>query len=96
MPVIPATEPAQLLRSINMLPAQVIELASLPIATIQAAIADGKARSGIRDLAGWVVKLLRAHRDYGWTINPPPAPADSPETLRMAFALCGSAGFRAS
>ena len=56
------------------------------MATVEAAIADGKARNGVRDLAGWVVSLLRTHRDYGWKIAPPPPRPDSPEALRAAFA----------
>jgi len=75
-----------LLQTINVLPEQLIELAELPTATIEAAIADGRARDGIRDLAGWVVSLLRAHRDYGWKILPPAPHPDSPEALRAAFA----------
>jgi len=75
-----------LLQTINVRPEQQIELAELPTATIEAAIADGRARDGIRDLAGWVVSLLRAHRDYGWNITPPAPRPDSPEDLRTVFA----------
>jgi hypothetical protein len=75
-----------LLQTINVKPEQQIELAEIPIATIEAAIVDGRARDGIRDLAGWVVSLLRAHRDYGWKITPPAPRPDSPEALRAAFA----------
>jgi hypothetical protein len=63
-----------------------IELAEMSIDAVNAAIADGKARSGINDLAGWVVALLRTHRDYGWKISPPAPRSDSPEALREAFA----------
>jgi len=57
----------------------------MPLASVAAAIADGRARPNVRDLAGWVVSLLRAHRDYGWTIAPPAPAPDSPEALRAAF-----------
>lgn len=83
---IPKTEAAQLLRAINVLPAQLQELADLPAEVVQAAIADGSARAGVRDLAGWVVALLRAHRDGGWAIRPPALRAESPEALAAAFA----------
>jgi hypothetical protein len=82
----PDTTAAQLLRTINVKPAQVAELAELPLTSVESAIADGQARVGIRDLAAWVVSLLRAHRDYGWKIVPPAPPPDSPEALRSAFA----------
>jgi hypothetical protein len=72
------------LQAINVKPAQIVELSNMPLATVAAAIADGRARPGIRDLAGWVVSLLRTHRDYGWTITPP-AP-ESPEALSATFA----------
>jgi hypothetical protein len=83
---IPDTEATRLLQTINVRSEQQIELAELPKATIEAAIADGSARDGIRDLAGWVVSLLRAHRDYGWKIAPPAPRPDSPEALAAAFA----------
>jgi hypothetical protein len=83
---IPDTESAQLLQTINVKPAQIIELAQMETAIVEAAIADGRARDGIRDLAGWVVHLLRAHRDYGWKITPPAPRPDSPEALAAAFA----------
>jgi len=83
---IPATPTTQLLRTINVLPEQLIELAEMPVDIVQAAIEDGKARPGVRDLAGWVVKLLRTHRDHGWKISPPAPHLDSPEDLRMVFA----------
>ena len=50
------------------------------------AIRDGQARPYVRDLAAWVVTLLRAHHDHGWVITPPAPPPDSPEALREAFA----------
>jgi hypothetical protein len=85
-PEIPDTAATQLLKTINVRPEQLIELADLPAATVAAAITDGRARDGIRDLAGWVVSLLRTQRDYGWQITPPAPRPDSPEALRAAFA----------
>jgi|GEM_PF-1307969 len=79
------TESAQALKTINMLPAQITELADLPLDLIRAAIRDGQARPGVRDLAGWVVHLLRNARDHGWTVQPPTLHPDSPEALRAAF-----------
>jgi hypothetical protein len=84
--LLPGTESAAALQAINVKPAQIIELAHIPLAIVAAAIADGQARPGVRDLAGWVVSLLRANRDYGWTIAPPAPAPDSPEALRAAFA----------
>jgi hypothetical protein len=83
---LPDTPSARALQAINVLPTQVRELAELPIEVISAAIADGRSRPGVRDLAAWVVSLLRAHRDDGWTIQPPAPKPDSPEALRAAFA----------
>lgn len=80
------TEAAQTLRAINMLPAQIAELADLPIDLIRAAIRDGQARPGVRNLAGWVVHLLRNARDHEWTVQPATPHPDSPEALRAAFA----------
>lgn len=80
------TEAAQTLRAINMLPAQIAELADLPIDLIRAAIRDGQARPGVRNLAGWVVHLLRNARDSEWSIQPATPHPDSPEALRAAFA----------
>ena len=83
---LPNTEAAAALQAINVKPAQIIELAHMPLVTVETAIADGRARPGIRDLAGWVVSLLRTHRDYGWKITPPAPAQDSPDDLRTAFA----------
>jgi hypothetical protein len=83
---LPDTEAAAALLAINVKPAQIVELAHMPLATIEAALADGRARPGVRNLAGWVVSLLRAHRDYGWKIMPPAPAPESPEALRAAFA----------
>jgi hypothetical protein len=83
---LPRTEAASALQAINVKPAQIAELSDMPLATVTAAIADGRARPGIRDLAGWVVSLLRTHRDYGWTITPPVPTPESPEALSAAFA----------
>lgn len=66
----PETETAQLLRALNVCPTVIAELASLPAAQVRAAIADGQARPGIRDLGGWVVTLVRHARDHNWTITP--------------------------
>jgi hypothetical protein len=84
--ILPDTEAAAALQAINVKPTQIAELAHLPLATVEIAIADGRARPGVRDLAGWVVSLLRAHRDYGWRITPPRSAPDAPEALRDAFA----------
>lgn len=84
--LVPDTEATRLLGTIAVRPAQQIELASMPPEAVEVAIADGKARGGIRDLAGWVVYLLRQRRDHGWT-PPAPAPrADAPEVLGAYFA----------
>lgn len=85
-PPIPNTEAARALTAINVLPDQVIELADTPISVVDDAIRDGKARPYVRDLAGWVVTLIRARRDHGWTITPLTPSAESPEALRAAFA----------
>src|SRR5512145_322690 len=60
---IPTTETAQLLRTIGVRPAQICELAEQPLDRVKAAIIDGQTRL-VRDLAGWVVTLLRDARDY--------------------------------
>lgn len=86
LPPVPDTEASRLLRTIAVRPTQQRELAGMSLTVVEAAIADGRARDGIRDLAGWVVYLLRQHRDHGWT-PPPPAPrADAPEVLGTYFA----------
>jgi hypothetical protein len=87
----PESESAQLLRAINVLPEQISELEGIPVETIQLAIRDGQARPGVRDLAGWVVKLLRTHRDHGWTVAPPAPRAETTEDLRVAFARYAAA-----
>jgi len=84
-PIIPKTEAAQSLAAINVLPDQVAELADTPITVVNDAIRDGQSRPYVRDLAGWVVTLLRAQRDQGWKIIPPAPRHDSPEALREAF-----------
>jgi hypothetical protein len=62
-----------------VLPEIIIELADTPIERIEQAIAHGQAHPEAHDLAGWVVKLLRTARDYGWAIPQPwPASANSP------------------
>jgi hypothetical protein len=59
-----------------VLPEIIIELADTPSERVEQAIAHGQVRPEVRDLAGWVVKLLRAARDYGWAI-PQLRPADA-------------------
>ena len=83
---VPDTEATRLLGTIDVRPAQQIELANMPPEAVEVAIADGLARQGIRDLAGWVVYLLRQRRDHGWTPPPPVARADAPEVLGAYFA----------
>ena len=83
---VPDTETTRLLGTINVRPAQLLELAHMPFAAVEAAIADGRARGGIRDLAGWVVYLLRQQRDHGWTPPPSVSCADAPEALGAYFA----------
>lgn len=80
------TEAARMLAAIQVLPDQVIELSDISLAVVQAAICDGRSRPYVRDLAGWVVSLLRAHRDHGRAIAPPRAHPESPDALREAFA----------
>lgn len=77
---------ANALRAIHVLPAQIAELAQLPLGDVQAAIADARARPGVRDLAGWVVALLRNHREHGLALRAPARRADAPEALGAFFA----------
>jgi hypothetical protein len=84
--ILPDTEAARSLAAINVLPDQVAELADTPLKVVNDAIRDGQARPYVRDLAGWVVTLIRAQRDQGWKITPPAPPHDSPEALRDVFA----------
>lgn len=51
-----------------------------------ASIHDGRARGGIRELAGWVMYLLRQRLDPDWTPRPPAPRADAPEVLGEYFA----------
>jgi hypothetical protein len=83
---LPENEITAALRGINVRPAQIAELANTPQAVVAAAIADGQARPGVRDLAAWVVSLLRSHRDHGWKIAPPVPAPESPAALRETFA----------
>jgi hypothetical protein len=83
---VPETDATRLLRTIDVRPAQQIELAGMALTVVEAAIADGRARQGIRDLAGWVVYLLRQRRDHGWAPAPPAPPPDAPEALGAYFA----------
>ena len=84
----PDTEAAHLLQKLNVRPRQVAELADMPLHLVRAAIADGQARPYVRDLAGWVVAMLRDARDEGWGIAPPAAPAADVRAaaLRASFA----------
>jgi DnaA N-terminal domain len=82
---LPDTDSARALHALHVRPAQIRELADLPIAIVEAAITHGQARDDVRDLAGWVVSLLRAYRDHGWRIPTPTTRPDSPEALRAAF-----------
>lgn len=88
---LPETPATRLLQSINVLPAIQFELAGMPAETVSAAIAHARAHPQVRDLAGWVVKLLRTHRDHGWQIAPPTPRAETPEDLRLAFARYAAA-----
>ena len=88
---VPDTAAARLLATINVHPRQQAELASLAADLVEAAIADARARADVRDLAGWVVALLRARRDHGWQPGPPAPRADSPEALGLAFARLAAA-----
>ena len=83
----PKTEVAQLLHTLNVRPRQVAELADAPLELVRAAIADGQARPYVRDLAGWVVALVRDARDQGWRIEPPAAPPSEAHAaaLRASF-----------
>jgi hypothetical protein len=87
---IPETDATRLLRTIFVRPAQQIELAGMPPAAIESAIADGRARQGVRDLAGWVVYMLRQRRDQGWVPSPP-----APGRARGIRRLLHAAGHRA-
>jgi hypothetical protein len=82
---VPETEASVRLRAIQVRPAQQRELADTPLAAVEQAIADGQARPGIRDLAGWVVYLLRERRDSGWAPAPPTPRPDTPEALCAYF-----------
>ena len=70
------TETSRLLRALGVRPRVADELADIPPELARAAIASGMARAGVRDLAGWVVAMLRDVRDRGWTI-PGTAPANT-------------------
>jgi hypothetical protein len=85
-PILPTTDSAKLLAAMNVLPDQIAELADTPLAIVQEAIRDGQSRPQVRNLAGWVVKLLRTQRDQGWKIEPPTPDPQSPEALRAVFA----------
>jgi hypothetical protein len=63
-----STSTAQRLATLGVRPAQCGELAAMPLATIEAAIADAQARPKVRDHAAWVVSLVRDVRDHGWDL----------------------------
>ena len=65
----PDTEAARALRAFNVRPAVVAELADTPIHVVEAAIADARARPGVRDQAAWAVSLIRDARKHGWRIT---------------------------
>jgi hypothetical protein len=65
---IQSTPAAQRLAALGVRPAQCGELAEVPLATIEAAIADAQARPKVRDHAAWVVSLVRDVRDHGWDL----------------------------
>jgi hypothetical protein len=93
LPELPETESAHLLRSIGVLPEVIIELANTPIGRVEEAIAHGRARPEVRDLAGWVVKLLRTARDYDWAISQPrPADAHVPQLIDVERYTSGAYG----
>jgi hypothetical protein len=83
---LPDTESAQILRTINVRPEAIVELANVPLATVRQAVADAQARPYVRDVAAWAVSLIRASRDHGFTITPPAPPPDSAEALQAYFA----------
>jgi hypothetical protein len=62
------TETAQLLRGINVMSSNIAKYAHLAPELVRAAIAHGRARPEVRDLAGWVVHLLGQASDGRWTI----------------------------
>jgi hypothetical protein len=95
---IPGTPSALRLREINARPEACIELADVPLDTIEAAIADGKARPKIRDLAAWVVSMVRVVRDHGWQIamerfgDPPSNAGPSLAELHIAIEKAKASG----
>ena len=86
----PATETAALLKEFGVRSAAVAELADAPVESVRAAMTHARSHTGVRDMAGWVVALLRDARDHGWEIpapatpspqQPVAAPAAPPDTL---------------
>jgi hypothetical protein len=65
----PDTEAARALTAFNVRPAIVVELADTPIHVVEAAIADARARPGVRDQAAWAVSMIRDARKHGWHIT---------------------------
>ncbi len=95
---IPDTPSALRLREINVRPELCIELADVPLDTIEAAIADGKARPKVKSLAGWVVAMVRVVRDHGWQIamdqfgEPPSNGGPSLAELQIAIEKAKASG----
>jgi hypothetical protein len=67
----PETESAKLLRSINVFPSSIDELAIMSVELVGQAIAYARSAPNIASVPGWVVKALRRHRDEGWPIPAP-------------------------
>jgi DNA replication protein DnaC len=80
--VSPENDTISLLRALGVRAAAAHELADAPAATVREAIATGRRQPGVRDLAGWVVSVLRDARGRGWqTVTAEaPAPAGAPPT----------------
>ncbi|GAA5530793.1 hypothetical protein [Herpetosiphon gulosus] len=62
----PDTPQVALLRSLAIRPKQVLEFAAIDLATLETVVADARQRSGIRDIGGWVVSILRDIQNHGW------------------------------
>ncbi len=63
---IPDTPQVALLRSLAIRPKQVLEFAAIDLAMLETVVTDARQRTGIRDIGGWVVSILRDIQDYGW------------------------------
>lgn len=91
-PDMPDTEAVQLLRALGVLPAACIRHATTPLDQVRAAIASARARTDVRNVAGWVVSLLDQVITHGYQIpqvaqesavTPPPVvvPDDQTDAL---------------